>query len=149
MIQYVAHSVSLRAALPLCRAVGRWCGAAFSSLYSFPLVQPWLLGGCPVVFIASLLTGVGLFLTTLVLFSVLTRMLSNRIQQSSLGDPDRSLGLLSGFTRGEVIVVLVWLGLGYMVAEDQPPTWIQEARARTLVERGGGLVPKGEPGEPV
>src|SRR3546814_14567869 len=62
-------------------AVGSWVGAAFVTLYAYPLVQPWLLGVITVEFIASLLTGVGLFLITLVLFSVLTRMLSNRIQQ--------------------------------------------------------------------
>src|SRR3546814_2395400 len=61
-------------------AVGSWVGAAFVTLYAYPLVQPWLLGVITVEFIASLLTGVGLFLITLVLFSVLTRMLSNRIR---------------------------------------------------------------------
>src|SRR3546814_3145097 len=114
-------------------AVASWVGAAFVTLYAYPLVQPWLLGVITVEFIASLLTGVGLFLITLVLFSVLTRMLSNRIQQSSLGALDRSLGLLFGFARGAVIVVLAWLALGYMVAEDQRPAWIQEEIGRAHV----------------
>ena len=121
-------------------AVASWVGAAFVTLYAYPLVQPWVLGVIAVEFIASLLTGVGLFLVTLVLFSVLTRILSNRIQHSSLGALDRSLGLLFGFLRGGVIVVLVWLALGYMVTEGDRPAWIQEARSRPLVERGAGLL---------
>jgi len=121
-------------------AVASWVGAAFVTLYAYPLVQPWVLGVIAVEFIASLLTGVGLFLVTLVLFSVLTRILSNRIQHSSLGALDRSLGLLFGFLRGAVIVVLVWLALGYMVTAGDRPTWIQEARSRPLVERGAGLL---------
>ena len=121
-------------------AVASWVGAAFVTLYAYPLVQPWVLGVIAVEFIASLLTGVGLFLVTLVLFSVLTRILSNRIQHSSLGALDRSLGLLFGFLRGAVIVVLVWLALGYMVTEGDRPAWIQEARSRSLVERGAGLL---------
>lgn len=121
-------------------AVASWVGAAFVTLYAYPLVQPWVLGVIAVEFIASLLTGVGLFLVTLVLFSVLTRVLSNRIQHSSLGALDRSLGLLYGFLRGGVIVVLVWLALGYMVSEGDRPAWIQEARSRPLVERGAGLL---------
>jgi len=120
--------------------VASWIGAAFVTLYAFPLVQPWVLGVITVEFIASLLTGVGVFLVTLVLFSVLTRILSNRIQQSSLGALDRSLGLLFGFLRGAVIVVLAWLALGYMVTEDDRPGWIQEARSRPLMERGAGLL---------
>jgi len=121
-------------------AVGSWVGAAFVTLYAFPHVQPLVLGVITVEFIASLLTGVGLFLVTLVLFSVLTRILSNRIQKSSLGALDRSLGLLFGFLRGAVIVVLAWLALGYMVTEEDRPQWIQEARTRPLVERGAGLL---------
>src|SRR3546814_11524853 len=98
-------------------AIASWVGAAFVTLYAYPLVQPWVLGVIAVEFIASLLTGVGLFLITLVLFSVLTRILSNRIQQSSLGALDRSLGLLFGFVRGALIVALAWLALGYVVPE--------------------------------
>jgi membrane protein required for colicin V production len=120
--------------------IASWVGAAFVTLYAYPLVQPWVLGVITVEFIASLLTGVGLFLTTLVLFSVLTRIVSNRIQQSSLGALDRSLGLLFGFVRGAVIVALGWLALSYVVTEEDRPGWIQEARSRPLVERGAALL---------
>ena len=121
-------------------AIASWVGAAFVTLYAYPLVQPWVLEVIAVEFIASLLTGVGLFLITLVLFSVLTRILSDRIQHSSLGALDRSLGLLFGFVRGAVILALAWLALGYMVAEPDRPEWIQEARSRPLMERGAGLL---------
>ena len=121
-------------------AVGSWVGAAFVTLYAFPHVQPLVLSVIAVEFIASLVTGVGLFLVTLVVFSILTRILSNRIQQSSLGALDRSLGLLFGFARGAVIVVLAWLALDYMVTEEDRPAWLQDARARPLVERGAGLL---------
>ena len=121
-------------------AVASWVGAAFVTLYAYPVVQPMVLGVITVEFIASLLTGVGLFLVTLVLFSVLTRILSNRIQQSSLGALDRSLGLLFGFARGAVIVVLAWLALDYMITEDERPGWIQEAKSRPLVERGADML---------
>src|SRR3546814_7495107 len=42
-------------------AIASWVGAAFVTLYAYPLVQPWVLGVIAVEFIASLLTGVGLF----------------------------------------------------------------------------------------
>lgn len=121
-------------------AVASWVGAAFVTLYAYPVVQPWALNIIAVEFIASLLTGVGLFLIALVVFSVLTRVLSNRIQQSGLGPLDRSLGLLYGFARGAVIVVLAWLALGYVVSAEDRPNWIQEAKSRPLVERGAALL---------
>lgn len=120
--------------------IASWVGAAFVTLYTYPLLQPWVLEVIAVEFIASLVTGVGIFLVTLVLFSVLTRIISNRIQESSLGALDRSLGLLFGLARGAVIVALVWLALGYLVKEEDRPDWIQEARSRPLVERGASLL---------
>src|SRR3546814_20486114 len=60
-------------------AIASWVGAAFVTLYAYPLVQPWVLGVIAVDLIASLLTGVGLFLITLGLFSVLTRHLIRKI----------------------------------------------------------------------
>src|SRR3546814_8541590 len=65
-------------------AIASWVGAAFVPLYAYPLVQPWVLGVIAVEFIASLLTGVGLFLITLVLFSVLTRILRSEEHTSEL-----------------------------------------------------------------
>jgi len=121
-------------------AVGSWVGAAFVTLYAYPVVQPMVLGVITVEFIASLVTGVGIFLVTLVVFSVLTRILSNRIQQSSLGALDRSLGLLFGFVRGAVIVVLAWLALDYMVGKEDRPGWIEEARSRNLIEIGADML---------
>lgn len=120
--------------------VASWVGAAFVTLYAYPHVQPYLLNVITVEFIASLITGVGLFLVTLVLFSVLTRILSNRIQHSSLGALDRSLGLLFGFLRGAVIVVLAWMALSYMVVEEERPAWIQQAKTRDLAEIGAGYL---------
>ncbi len=50
------------------------------------------------------------------------------------------IGLLFGFARGAVIVVLAWLALDYMITEDERPGWIQEAKSRPLVERGADML---------
>ncbi|WP_299626633.1 CvpA family protein [Pelagibius sp.] len=121
-------------------AIGSWIAAAFVTLYSFPHARPLVEQYIPTEFFASLVTGVVIFLVSLVLFSVVTRLLSNRVQQSSLGALDRSLGLLFGFARGAVIVVLAWMLLSFLMPEEERFDWVMEARSRPLVERGADLL---------
>ena len=121
-------------------AIGSWVAAAFVTLYSFPHARPLVEQYIPTEFFASLVTGVVIFLVSLVLFSVVTRLLSNRVQQSSLGALDRSLGLLFGFARGAVIVVLAWMLLSFLMPEEERFDWVMEARSRPLVERGADLL---------
>jgi len=121
-------------------AIGSWIAAAFVTLYAFPHAQPLVEQYIPTEFFASLVTGVVIFLVSLVVFSMLTRLLSNRVQESSLGALDRSLGLLFGFARGAVIVVLSWLALTFLMPEEDIFEWVQTAKSRPLVERGAELL---------
>lgn len=121
-------------------AIGSWIAATFVTLYAFPHAQPLVEQYIPTEFFASLVTGVVIFLVSLIAFSMATRLLSNRVQQSSLGPLDRSLGLLYGFVRGAVIVVLAWLSLNFLMPEEEMFDWVQEARSRPLVERGAELL---------
>lgn len=121
-------------------AIGSWVAAAFVTLYAFPHARPLVEQYIPTEFFASLVTGVVIFLVSLVLFSVVTRLLSNRVQQSSLGALDRSLGLLFGFARGAVIVVLAWMLLSFLMPEEERFDWVMEARSRPLVEKGADLL---------
>lgn len=121
-------------------AIGSWIAATFVTLYAFPHAQPLVEQYIPTEFFASLVTGVVIFLVSLVVFSMLTRLLSNRVQESSLGALDRSLGLLFGFARGGVIVVLSWLALTFLMPEEDIFEWVKTAKSRPLVERGAELL---------
>ena len=128
-------------------AIGSWIAATFVTLYAFPHVQPLVEQYIPTEFFASLVTGVVIFLVSLIVFSMITRLLSNRVQESSLGALDRSLGLLFGFARGAVIVVLAWLSLTFLMPEEDMFEWVKNARSRPMVEWGADrlltLVPEG------
>lgn len=121
-------------------AIGSWIAATFVTLYAFPHAQPMVERYIPTEFFASLVTGVVIFLVSLILFSILTRLLSNRVQDSSLGALDRSLGLLFGFARGAVIVILAWIGLTFLMPEEEIFDWVKTAKSRPLVERGADLL---------
>jgi len=121
-------------------AIGSWIGAGVATLYGFPLVQPKAREFIASPLLADMAAGVAIFLAVLIVLSILTRLLSRRVRDSSLGPLDRSLGLVFGFLRGGVLVCIAWLVLLWVMPREDHPEWITEAKALPLVERGGALL---------
>lgn len=121
-------------------AVGSWIGSAVVTLYAFPYVQPKARAHIPSPLIADLVAGIAIFLVCLVVLSVLTRILSRRVRDSSLGPLDRSLGLVFGLVRGAILVCVAWLMIAWILPRNDMPDWITQARGLPLVERGGTLI---------
>ena len=121
-------------------AVVSWVGAAFATLYGYSYVQPVTAQYITVQLLADVTAGVVIFVVTLIVLSLATRIVSRRVQESSLGPLDRSLGLVFGIARGAVILAAAWLALTWWLPEADRPDWIQEARSRPLMEEGGRLL---------
>ncbi len=121
-------------------AVGSWIGAGFATLYGFSHALPYVKQVITVDLFAEVTTAIVLFVSVLVILTIFTRMLSQRVKDSSLGPLDRTLGMLFGFLRGAVIVCLIWMGYTEIVPQQDHPVWIQEARTKPLVEEGKSLL---------
>ena len=81
-------------------AVIAWVGAAAATLYGIDLATPFARQLTTMQPVADIGAGVVIFLVVLVVLTILTRMVSKRVQASSLSTLDRSLGLLFGILRG-------------------------------------------------
>ncbi len=121
-------------------AVISWIGAALATIYGFPYARPYTTELISVPLIADMVAGVGIFLVTLVLLSVLTNFIAHRIRRSALGPLDRSLGLVFGFLRGAALIAVAWLAFTMLVPREDHPKWIAEAKVRPLVERSAVLL---------
>ncbi len=117
-----------------------WIGAALATITGFPYARPYATELITVPLIADMVAGVGIFLITLILLSVLTNLISRRIRRSALGPLDRSLGLVFGFLRGAALIAVAWLGFNLVLPREDHPEWITEAKVRPLVVRGAGLL---------
>lgn len=118
-------------------SVASWVGAAVATLIGFPFAQPEVRKLIAIPLVADLATGVAIFLVVLVLLSILTRIIANRVRGSGLGPLDRSLGLVFGFARGALLVCIAWLVLIWVLPREDHPDWLLQARALPLVESGG------------
>jgi len=121
-------------------AVIAWIGAALATIYGIDLVIPLARQVTTMQPVADIGSGVAIFLVVLVVLTILTRMLSKRVQSSSLNTLDRSLGLLFGILRGVVLVCLAWLLVSWALPRKDLPNWVIEARSLPLVDQGKNLL---------
>ncbi|MEJ0069995.1 MAG: CvpA family protein [Pseudomonadota bacterium] len=116
--------------------VAAWVGAAFVTLYGFGYAQPYARQLISIDLVADAVTGVVIFVVSLILFSVISGAISSQVRQSSLSAIDRSLGFVFGLLRGAVIVCIAYLLLKWAVPVQDRPSWVMSARALPAIEQG-------------
>ncbi len=113
-----------------------WVGAAVITIYAFPYAQPTARELIDIPVLADIVTGVAVFLVSLVLLTLFAKLLAELVQGSRLSAIDRLLGLLFGLARGAALVCLAWLIFAWLVPKEQRPDWIQSARTLPYLEQG-------------
>lgn len=122
-------------------AIAAWAGAALAALYGLPYLQPIAREHIPLTWAADAVAASAIFLVVLLILAIITRGVSKRVQNSTLGALDRSLGFLFGLARGAFVVAVGFVVLAWIWPQaDDRPAWIQEARSLPLVEQGATMV---------
>jgi len=121
-------------------SIGGWIGAVLATLFFYPVVQPIARKFIPIDLAADLSAGVVIFIVTLVVLSLATRALSNRVKDSALNVLDRSLGFLFGLTRGALLVCVAYLGLEFLVPRADQPEWITSAKTMPVIVEGAAAL---------
>jgi membrane protein required for colicin V production len=116
-----------------------WAAAAAAAVYLFPRLLPLAtqyFGGWNEWLVKGLVVGV-VFLGTLIIVSIFTVRLSDKILDSRIGALDRSLGFLFGLARGLIIVVVAFVFFNWLVPEKSQPEAIKSARSRVVLQGTG------------
>lgn len=121
-------------------SVGGWIGAAFATIFFYPVIQPIARDFIPVDLAADLSARVVIFIVTLVLLSLATRALSSRVKESALNVLDRSLGFLFGLARGALLVCVAYLGLEFLMPREEQPEWITSAKTMPVIVEGASAL---------
>ncbi len=117
-------------------SVGGWVGAALTTLYAFPRLQPYMRAHVEPAMLADGMSIVGVFVLSLVIFSVIAHEISSGVRGSALSAVDRSLGLVFGIARGALLVCLAWMLVAWLVPPPDQPQWLREAKTRPFAETG-------------
>ncbi len=117
-----------------------WVGAIFSTMYLFHYVQPLARQWVSIEILADGAAGLIVFISSLIIFTMISHTIGNRVRASGLSTLDRTIGLIFGLGLGTIIVSLGYIGMIW--AMDLPrevgkqPQWVQEAKSRPFLKWG-------------
>ncbi|MDJ0930849.1 CvpA family protein [Breoghania sp.] len=78
-----------------------------------------------------------IFLVMLVIVSYITMRISDFVLDSRIGALDRSLGFVFGAARGLLLVVVAMMFFNWFVQEPKQPSWIANAKSKSLLNSIG------------
>ena len=117
--------------------IGGWIGAAVITVYGFPLVRPFARNYIEGAFLSDLAAAGSIFIVTLVLLTILSHVIAERVRGSAFGAVDRSVGLIVGLALGILVT-----SSGYLVMErvlDLPendakrPAWVRNSKTAPVL----------------
>jgi len=122
-------------------SVAAWAGAAVVTLYALPYALPLTQQHIKVEMAAYAVTSVGIFVVSLVIFTILGRVVSRGVQNSGLSALDRSLGFVFGLLKGAILASVAYLFFAWLVPNPaEHPAWLQTAKTRPLLVAGAGML---------
>ena len=110
-----------------------WAMAAVAALYFTPRYYEVLLPYIDNPSIAQIAFAAGVFILTLIVVSLITFRISDKVLDSRVGALDRTLGFIFGLARGFLLVAIVFI-LFTALARDQPE-WVRNARSYPLLQK--------------
>ena len=115
-------------------SIASWGLAALATWWAFPRLLPLAQTQIPNELAAKAVVIAGVFLTVLVVVSLITIRISDAILDSKIGVLDRSLGFLFGLGRGMVIVVVAFAFFTWLVPNTNRPDWMTKAKSFVLLD---------------
>jgi membrane protein required for colicin V production len=120
-------------------SIAGWGAAAVAALLAYtkllPLAKAYFSTWND--YIVTIGTVGAAFLLTLIVVSIITVRISDKILDSRIGALDRTLGFLFGLARGLLIVVVAFMFFDWLVPAKSQPTWITNARSLNVLKKVG------------
>ncbi len=131
-------------------AILSWIGAALATFYGFQQASLYARKAIATTYIADITAGAVLFVVTLLILSLISHFISDRIRGGSLGFIDRALGFVFGVARGGAVIIAAYLALAWAMPPKDQPEWLSQAKTIPLIKQSADflmtMVPKRAPG---
>lgn len=121
-----------------------WIAAVVLAMALGPQVSEWFGGSIELPSLRVALGYASVFIAVLVAGAIVVYLMRKLVQGTGLSGTDRMLGMLFGFARGAVVVVVLVLLLGFTPLPRDP--WWRESRAlpvfQSLAQAMAGWLPE-------
>jgi membrane protein required for colicin V production len=118
-------------------SIAGWGAAAVAGLYAYSKLLPMTKQYISNDYMAAGVTVAGAFFATLIIVSIITVKISDKILDSRIGALDRTLGFLFGLARGLIIVVVAFIFFDWLVPAKSQPDMVRNARSRIVLQNTG------------
>jgi len=115
-------------------SIASWGLAAVTTWWAFPRLLPIAQTQISSEILAKAAVIGGVFLTVLIIVSLITIKISDAILDSKIGVLDRTLGFAFGLGRGLVIVVVAFAFFTWLVPTGSRPDWFGKAKSYALLD---------------
>ncbi len=136
----------LRGATREVLGIAGWIGAFAVVFYGLPLFRPLGRHYIHNPMLADAIVAGVLFILSLGVFILVSRLISSGVKGGIFGGLDRSLGLIFGLVRGVLIVCLAYLAMSFFYPPKDIPQSIKTARFMPWIAQGASelkrLIPK-------
>lgn len=119
-------------------SIASWGGSVAAAYYLYPVLLPYARNYTDDDKIAIAGSAGVVFLVSLIVISFITSRIADFIIDSRIGALDRTLGFLFGAARGILLVVVAMLFFNWLVAPQQQPDWVTQAKSKPLLDNLGG-----------
>ena len=117
-----------------------WVGAFIATLVMYPILKGPVRAKIDPSILADTLVIAGVFISVLVVISVITMRFTDVLLESRVGALDRTLGFIFGILRGLVLVVVAYLFFAWLVPITDRPDWVRQARTLPLIVETGEYI---------
>ena len=117
-----------------------WAGAGLITLYGFSYVFGITKRFVTTPLLADIVAGAGLFLSSLIVLTILTSSIARFVQWNALSPIDRTLGLIFGVARGAILASIAYLVIDVALPANDRPSWLQAARSQPLLAQGADML---------
>lgn len=117
-----------------------WIGAFFITSLSFPQLQPVMRTYITEPFFADIALGFLVFVLSLIVLVAIAKGISNQVRKSVLSGLDRTLGIVSGFFRGTLLLTAVYFMALMFWKPGATPEAFQHARLMPFINISAQLV---------
>ncbi len=114
-----------------------WALAALAALFVYPVYRDRARQYIEPQTLADGVLIVSVFVIVLIVVSLVTVRLSDRVLDSRVGAIDRTLGFVFGLVRGLILVVIAYELYIAIVPKESLPSWVTEARSLPVIEGTG------------
>lgn len=126
-----------------------WALAALAALFVFPVYRDRIESLMDSKMLADAILIVSVFVAVLVVVSLITVHLSDRVLDSRVGAIDRTLGFVFGLARGFLLVVIAYELYFRIVPPETHPQWVAQAKSISAISKTGKAIISILPDNPV